>query len=73
LSFPLKYIQQNLGANTSFNYNIKLNATRIIKLPGGAKGVPIVTVVRLNSREYDDSLDLENPTDFSGEYTLAKK
>mgnify|MGYP001546213068 CR=1 FL=1 len=73
LSLPLKYIQQNLGTNTSFNYDIKLNAIRIIKQTGTAKGVPIVTVVRINSREADDMLDLQSPTDFSGEYALAPK
>lgn len=72
LSLPLKYLQQNLNANTSFNYNIKLNAIRIIKQTGASKGVPIVTSVRINSKESDDQLDLESPTDFSGSYAMVK-
>lgn len=73
LSLPLKYLQQNLGANTLYNYNIKLNATRIIKQPAGVgRGVPIVTTVRINSKESDDQLDLQSPTEFSESYTMVK-
>lgn len=74
LSLPLKYVQQSLGNNASFNYNVKLNAIRITPQPAGKAGeVFSVTSVQRNSKAAQDLQDLDNPTDFSGNYTLATK
>jgi hypothetical protein len=73
LSLPLKYLKESLGDINSFNYNIKLNAIRITPHPVGAKAVEvIVTSVRINSKEASDMQDLDSPTNFSGNYTMAK-
>jgi len=66
LVIPLKLLENNLGKTEKLSYNIKLNAKAVIV----AKGVPPAPMYMGNDLE----LNYQNhPTDFSGEYTLAKK
>ena len=66
LVVPLKMIENNLGKTDKLNYNIKLNARAVIL----AKGVPPAPIYMGSDLE----TNYENhATDFSGEYTLAKK
>ena len=66
LAIPIKLIEANLGMVKKLSYNIKLNAapTIFVRRPPGS---PVSTVddPEMNYQSY--------PTDFSGEYTLAKK
>jgi hypothetical protein len=66
LALPLKYLNSSIKNGASFSYNIKLNGGVIN--PGTA-GLPM----RIDGKP-DPSTDyLFSPTDFWGEYTLAKK
>ncbi len=69
LAIPLKYLNGSINEGTPFSYNIKLNAPVInpraplapMRVDGG------------RGPAEDDQDYLFNPTDFWGEYTLAKK
>jgi hypothetical protein len=66
LAIPIKLIEANFGMVKKLSYNIKLNAapTIFVRRPPGS---PVGTVD-------DPELNYQvNPTDFSGEYTLAKR
>ena len=65
LALPLKYIEAAIK-DGKFNYNIKLNAAATIAT--GLPGPPTVSGANADP----ELLYQSHPTDFSGEYTLAK-
>lgn len=76
LALPLKYIQPLINNLSTINYNITLNGStylegaRIEYLEGG--GIRI-TSPGTSAPSVTDMKAASSPTDFSGEYTLAKK
>lgn len=76
LALPLKYIQPVIGAQSTIGYTITLNGStylegaRIEYLEGG--GIRI-TSPGTSAPSMSDMKAASSPTDFSGEYTLAKK
>ena len=81
LALPLKYVQQAIGGDGSFAYNIKLNGRlNALKMPAPSAGATnVMKVVVVGGYGTPDPAaiaamhDLNEPTDFSGTYTLAKK
>lgn len=77
LVLPLKYIQPVIGAQSNFNYTITLNGSdrvegaRIEYLNGGS-GVRITSNTN-SAPSMADMKFMSAPTNFSEEYTLAKK
>jgi len=76
LSIPLKYLKRDIDNSATFRYNVKLNgAFNGLKPPKGS--VPItpgsirMVRVELSASQAADAQNLNNPTDFSGKYTLA--
>ncbi len=76
LALPLKYIRLLINNLSEFNYNITLNGStymegaRIEYLEGG--GIRI-TSPGTSAPSMADMKAASSPTDFSGQYTLAKK
>jgi len=69
LIIPLKYFGVSTENFKKFNYSIKLlSRTEVYK-----KGIRIVYSYASNGEQYDTNQDLDSTTDFSGEYTLAKR
>ena len=69
LAIPLKYIGFSTGNSGKLNYNIKLIGQ---VMPGANPRAPARPAPIDGS--YDElDMYLDNPTDFGGEYTLAKK
>jgi len=70
LAVPLKYFGLTKDSRQKFFYNIKLNGLM------GDNGMPTIGVMitekRVNGVTVDPNQDLDNSTDFWGEYTLAK-
>jgi len=66
LAIPLKYLNIPVNNEIRFSYNIKLN--------GGVEKNGVSNVIRVGGGGGDPNNDyLFSPTDFWGEYTLAKK
>jgi len=77
LALPLKFIKPLIGPQSNFNYTITLNgSTRVegarIEYLNGGSGIRI-TSNSSNVPSVTDMKFMSSPTDFSGEYTLAKK
>jgi hypothetical protein len=70
LAIPLKYINGLLNSEARFSYNIKLNGGGVKVNPKAPPGP-----VNIDGSEGEDpnTQYLFSPTDFWGEYTLAKK
>jgi len=78
LAIPLKYVHQVIGSDGAFAYNIKLNGRlNALKMPAGSVNVMKVVVVGGYGTPDPAAIaamhDLNEPTDFSGTYTMAKK
>lgn len=69
LTIPLKYLGISLNDSNSLKYRIKLNGTPEV----GANGVGKVKFRNPGQVLPPESLYIGFPTDFSGEYTLAKQ
>lgn len=81
LALPLKYLKQIIGSNNKLNYNLKLNGLNIktikIVINGMSANASSPAVMNLVSDlsfggGNNEMQDLTNPTDFSGNYILAK-
>ena len=72
LAVPLKYLNADLKNDTKFKYNIKLIGKPGYQLIKG-RNVPFPIINGSDGQPDPNELFLYNPTDFSGEYTLAKK
>lgn len=68
LTIPLKYLGISLNNSNTFKYRIKLNGTPEV----AANGAPTFIVRNPGMVLPPESLYLNYPTDFFGEYTLAK-
>ena len=71
LSVPLKYLGIKINLGQRFSYNIKMNGMPL-KSPGSPYPSPIIMPDGANFMDPDVSFVMF-PTDFWGEYTLAKK
>jgi len=69
LALPLKYLQTILNSLDRLSYNIKFNGAD----RDGRNPYPQAHLIRPDGSEDMTHLYTENPTDFSGQYTLAKK
>jgi len=78
LSVSLKYLSFLTNDNTNFSYYIRVNGWRAmstLKIAAGENSTPeqLADIEKLKERANALSVRLSAPTDFSGEYTLAKK
>jgi len=81
LAIPLKYVLQAINDNNIIAYNIKLNGRlNALKMPAPAAGATnVMKVVVVGGYGTPDPAaiaamhDLNEPTDFSGTYIMAKK
>ena len=71
LELPLKYLGSNINNKQKFKYNIKMNGLPE-KAPGSPFAPPVIYADRTNFMAPEAAF-LMYPTDFSGEYSLAKK
>ncbi|MEO8885079.1 MAG: hypothetical protein ABI367_03390 [Mucilaginibacter sp.] len=69
LSIPLKYLGLSTNIAQKFSYGIQLKS----RLDDMKKGVVVVYRYTSSGEQYNVNEDLDATTDFSGEYTLAKK
>jgi hypothetical protein len=73
LAIPLKHLNLSATEGTKFSYNIKLSGTPTAEdYVKANRSPPRPNNARPGSRFFDESLYLGTPTDFWGEYTLAK-
>lgn len=77
MAIPIKYLGTSIKDGGKFKYNIQLNATATIASSNSpvmavspAMAVPIATNL---ANVKPDRLYVNYPTDFGGEYALAKK
>ena len=81
LAVPLKYLGLSVNGPSSFSYNIKLNgaATNNLTVRQSADGRYTIRSstngrgMSVETTTTSESLTLDYPIDFGGEYTLAKK
>jgi hypothetical protein len=79
LAIPLSYIERSADKPTSFKYNIMLNGVpgEVRTVQGGRNGRLVYTAGDGSERNIGgpspDNLAFAYPSDFSGEYTLAKE
>jgi hypothetical protein len=78
LALPLKYLGLSATDHAMFSYNIKLNSifsrSRIVMLDPNVPPTAVVIVgSSISGKSGSDNQILNSPTDFWGEYTLAKK
>jgi hypothetical protein len=78
LAIPLSYITRSDGAPTSFKYNIMINGVpgEVRTVAGGRGNRMVYTAPDGSERNIGgpspDNMSFAYPSDFSGEYTLAK-
>jgi hypothetical protein len=79
LAIPLSYIARSGDAPTSFKYNITINGVpgEVRTVPGGRGNRMVYTAPDGSERNIGgpspDNMSFAYPSDFSGEYTLAKQ
>jgi hypothetical protein len=71
LAIPIKYLDATLNNGENFKYNIKLNTHGVVKIKNFQSFDP--PLIPVTAQSNPDDLFLNYTTDFSGEYTLAKK
>ncbi len=75
LAVPLKYLGLSIANPVKFNYNVQVNGSNIVEgvsLTVDAKGNTIMHVMSKNPPRGVEFQYMRYPTDFWGEYTLAK-
>jgi hypothetical protein len=80
LAIPLKYLQPFIGKQATFAYDIKLNGRLNALKPKQTAPARVlnITNVRISGQAMSPAIlaeaqDLNEPTDFTGNYTIAKK
>lgn len=71
LAIPIKYLDAIINKGGNYKYNIKLNTHGVVKIKNFQSFDP--PLIPVTAQSNPDDLFLNYTTDFSGEYTLAKK